>query len=629
MLEQVKSVLAEILEKELGQSHGSLLSLLSPPKQYQHGHLSLPLFSFAKERKQSPQKLGQSLLPKLEEKLSTFTKKIELVGGFLNFHLQPAHLQARLFQSLQATTLAISPNESKRGKGEKGEMRESPLGHSNLGRGKTMVIDYASPNIAKPMNIGHFRATIIGQAIKNLGETQGFKTLGVNHLGDWGTQFGKLAWAFEQWSQEYPLKEKPMESLLQLYTRFHKEAEARPELEALGAKKFQMLEQGDKQVQAIWKKLVDLSLKDYEGLWKLLGVQHDLVQGESFYNPFLPELLKRLEAKKLLKESQGAKVVFLEEGLSPCLIQKSDGASIYAARDLACAIYRREQLHAHLNLYVVGVDQELHFKQVFQVLKKMGYTWVDNCHHIAFGMYRFKDKRMSTRKGQVVLFSEVVEQAILRAKKVLEEREVKLTPKQGDEVARQVGLGALIFNDLVNDRIRNVDFDWEQVLDFRGDNGPYVQYTHVRCLSVLEKFTGKREPLESFESIDLLELTESIESSESTASTASTESSDSFKERERGEKMVILEELLEQQLIFHLLRFQETLTKSFSLYRPNILAQYLLELCHLFSQFYQKHSILKAETSQLKRARILLVGATQRVLQKGMEVLHLPIPKVM
>ena len=629
MLQKIREILAQTLEKELDQSREKFLTLLNIPKQYEHGHLSLPLFSFAKECKENPQKLGQNLAAKLKQQdLSFFIEKVEGLGGFLNFHFQPAYLQKVLFQSLKEASLEKESASEEAGKtplrttrkkreGEHEEPREhkehkehrehrehreykglrhsNRLGHSNIGQGKTMIIDYASPNIAKPMNIGHFRATIIGQALKNLGETQGFKTLGVNHLGDWGTQFGKLAWAFEQWSQDVPLEEKPMESLLQLYTRFHKEAEARPELEVLGAKQFKLLEKGDKKIVALWKKLVDLSLKDYQALWDFLGVKHDLVQGESFYNPLLPDLLKRLTSKGLLKESLGAKVVFLDEGLPPCLIEKSDGASIYAARDLACAIYRREKLQADINLYVVGVDQELHFKQIFQVLKKMGYAWAKSCHHIAFGMYRFKDKRMSTRKGQVVLFSEVVEQAIERAKKVLQERDLRLEGKQEEKVARQVGLGALIFNDLVNDRIRNVDFDWDQVLDFRGDNGPYVQYTHVRCLSVLEKLTGQRKPLEE----------------------------------QNFDSLSPLQEDLEKRLIFHLLQFEETLTKAFSLYRPHILAGYLLDLCHLFSQFYQKHSILKAKDASLKRGRVALVGATQRILQKGMEVLHLPIPKVM
>ena len=619
MLHEIKKALIKVLQEELDQSEEKLLSLLNIPKQYEHGHLSLPLFPFAKEYRQSPQKLGQALAAKLQQKKSSeaFIEKVEEVRGFLNFHFQPAYLQDVLFQALKKATQSGSSggsNGSSSGSSSGGKASKAPskepcqLGHSDGGQGKTMVVDYASPNIAKPMNIGHFRATIIGQALKNLGETQGFKTQGINHLGDWGTQFGKLAWAFEQWSHEVPLKEKPMESLLELYTRFHKEAEKNPELEVLGAKHFKLLEKGDKKVVALWKRLVDLSLKDYQALWDFLGVKHDSIQGESFYNPLLPDLLKRLKSRGLLQESQGAQVVFLEGGFPPCLIQKSDGASIYAARDLACAIYRREKLKADLNLYVVGVDQELHFKQVFQVLKKMGYDWASSCHHISFGMYRFKDKRMSTRKGQVVLFSHVVEQAIERAKKVLEERDLQLEglkeKEELEEVAKQVGLGALIFNDLVNDRVRNVDFDWDQVLDFRGDNGPYVQYTHVRCLSLLEKLTGRREPLDMDE--------QGVKAGAGAL-----------------DSLPLLQETLERLMVFHLLQFQEVLSRAFSLYRPHILAGYLLELCHLFSQFYQKHSILKAENAALRKGRMALVGATQRVLQKGMEVLHLPVPKVM
>jgi arginyl-tRNA synthetase len=451
------------------------------------------------------------------------------------------------------------------------------------------VIDYASPNVAKPMHIGHLRATMIGQAIRNLAESQGYKVIGVNHLGDWGSQFGKLAWAYQNWGYEYDFSKDPMDAMLKMYVRFHEETEKNPQLEEFGAATFKKLEDGDVEIKKIWQMMVDYSLKDYARLLQgTLGVKHDAVIGESFYNDKMENVVQLLQKKGLLKESEGAQVVFFDEkdNMPPCIIKKSDGASIYATRDLAAAIYRHDVLKGDELLYVVGQEQTLHFKQVFKVLEMLGFEWAKNCHHIVFGLYRFKEGKMSTRKGQVIRFEDVINQAVDLVHKMIEEKNPDLENK--DLIAKQVAIGAVIFNDLINDRVKNVEFDWDRILSVEGDSGPYVQYTTVRCKSILRKY-GKAPEAQA-----RLEL-------------ATDE---------------------ERKLTFQLLQFEDILTGAYKQYRPNILAQYLLELCASFSHFYHKCRIL-GEAPDVEVSRIALVAATEKVLIQGMKVLNIEAPEAM
>ena len=414
----------------------------------------------------------------------------------------------------------------------------------------------------------------------------GWKTIGDNHLGDWGVQFGKLAWAFQNWGHEYPFAAEPFASLYQLYVRFHEEAEQNEELNRQGSLTFKKLEEGDPDVTLIWKKFLEISLKEYQRLWDRLGVKHDLVRGESFYNDRLKDVEKRLEKAGLLEESDGAFVVKLEGNTPPCLIRKTDGSSLYATRDLAGAIYRREELKADLNLYVVGVDQNLHFKQIFEVLKKMNYDWWDSCHHISFGMYRFKDGRMSTRKGNVVFLEDVLDKSVDLVKKIIAEKNPDLADK--DHVAEQIGIGAVTFNDLINDRVKNVDFDWERVLDFDGASGPYIQYCVVRCGSLIKKFS---QPI----------------SRKFATTLTSTE---------------------ERELIKLLALYPEVLRKAFAHFKPHFLAQYLVDVCRIFNHFYQKHRVL-GQAPDIAQSRMTLVHSTREVLSSGLVVLNIQIPDAM
>lgn len=573
MLTTIKASLAQKIHavvQELAPAAGigipDIEKNLELPKQIDHGHLAYPVFSLSKQLRQAPPAIAAQLSNKLAGHAEI--EALNPVGGYVNIKFKSEYLQSVLLQSVSGDV--------------------SKLGFSRLGMGKTVVIDYSSPNIAKPMSIGHLRATVIGQAIRNLAETQGYKVIGINHLGDWGTQFGKLVHAYNSYGHEYDFKNDPFGSLFKIYVRFHEEAENNPELEAKGAECFKKLENGDPAIRKIWENFREISIKEYERLYDLLGVKFDLIQGEAFYNDKLDATVEKVKKAGILEESQGAQVVFVGEDKPPCIIRKSDGTSIYATRDLASAIYRHDVLKGDEILYVVGVDQTLHFQQVFEVLKKMGYDWAGNCHHIAFGMYRFKDMgKMSTRRGNVIFMEDVIDRAIEEVKEIIEQKNPNLADKQ--KVAEQVGVGAIVFNDLANDRIKNVDFDWKSVLDFEGDSGPYVQYCVVRCKS-LERKLGRSIKLE---------MPTALNSDE------------------------------EKTLMLMLMTYGETLSNAYRAYKPNIVATYLLALCRAFNHFYHKHSVLQEPDAKIQQSRLALTKATQIVLEKGLAVLGIQAPDQM
>jgi arginyl-tRNA synthetase len=567
MLQNLRDLLTTHYGPILKRDPAQLNKMLESPKQAGHGHLAMPVFAWAKELKKAPPQLAQEFSALMEKDKPAGLKQVTPVSGFVNFTFEDGFVQNLLTEEIL----------KKRG----------AVGHTNAGAGKKLVIDFASPNVAKPMHIGHLRASVIGHAIVNLAKAQGYNVTGLNHLGDWGVQFGKLAWAYMKWGNEYPFETRPFEALYDLYVRFHDEAEKNPEIEGEGSKVFRKLEEGDPQITALWKKFVEISLQDYQRIWDSLGVKHELVRGESFYNDRMKPVEKQLEQKGLLEESDGAMVVRLDdEGMPPCLIRKSDGASLYATRDLASALYRMDELHADLNLYVVGVDQTLHFRQVFAVLKKMGYPWVDKCHHIAFGMYRFKDARISTRKGNAIFLEDVLTKGVELVEEIISKKNPDLANKK--KVAKQVGYGAIIFNDLVNDRVKNVDFDWDRALDFEGDSGPYVQYCGVRCLSLVRKY-GKPVPSA---------FTSELTSNE------------------------------ERELFRALLSYQDVLRSSFNNFKPHILAGYLIDVCHRYSQFYTKCRIL-GEAEAVESSRMTLVQLVYIVLEEGLKVLGIELPEAM
>ena len=572
MLTPIRSRLSAHLAKFFKDKSGA--DLFEIPKELDHGHLSIPVFSLAREMKKAPPVIAKEIANELLTNPIPGVAKVEAVGGYVNFHLN----ELEIFSTLYSET---------RKAGEK-------LGYRRVGEGKTIVIDYSSPNVAKPMHVGHLRATMIGQALRNLAESQGYKVIGLNHLGDWGVQFGKLAYAYKLWGSEYDFKNDAFESLFKLYVRFHQEAEKDPEIEGKGSLTFKKMEDGDPEPLALWRRFVDISLQHFERNWRRLGVKHDLIRGESFYNDRLKGVEELLRAKGLLVESEGAMVVDLsDEKMPPCLILKSDGASLYATRDIASAIYRFDELKADIALYVVGGDQSLHFKQVFSVLRRLGFKWWSQCHHIGFGLYRFKDSelggKMSSRKGQIIRLEDLLNRAVELVK---ERMMAKATGANIDEVAEQVGVGAIVFNDLVNDRVRDVEFDWEQALSFEGDSGPYVQYVHVRCVSILAK-AGRRMPDDI-----------------------------------SGDKLRALESSEERRLVKSLMRYEDVLSQAYQNFKPNILANYLLELCADFNHFYHNHKILGGDAAFVD-SRLALVWITQSVIRSGLKILSIAAPTEM
>jgi len=570
MLTPIKQALAAELSPEMGIDEKKILSLFEIPKELSHGHLSVPVFLLAKEKKKAPPLIAKEISEKLLTKKNPILANVTPAGGYVNFHLDETVLLNSIYNEVSKAVI---------------------IGGNQSAAGKTLLIDYSSPNVAKPMHVGHLRATMIGQALRNLAVTQGYKVVGLNHLGDWGVQFGKLMYAYQKWGSEYPFATEPFESLFKLYVRFHTEAETNPELEKEGSLVFHRLENGDTELLKLWKMFVDISMQDFDRLWARLGVKHELVRGESFYNDRLKPTEKLIEEKGLLVESQGAMVVNLDdEKMPPCLIRKSDGASLYATRDIASAIYRMEELKADLNLYVVGMDQTLHFKQVFSVLRRLGFSWWDKCHHISFGMYRFKDVgKMSSRKGQIIRLEDLLNRAVDIVKKLMHEKNSNL--ENFDQVAEQVAIGAIVFNDLVNDRVRDVDFDWDKALSFEGDSGPYLQYVHVRCESIIDKYRLKY----------------------SAALPA---------------KLVALTSVEERELVKCLMRYEEVLQQSFAHFRPSILAGYLLDVAAAFNRFYHHHKIIGGDES-LAPTRVALVHITQKVIASGLGVLNIAAPRAM
>lgn len=568
MLAQLKESLAAQISTIACVSALDIQKALEVPKNYDHGHLSWPLFNLAKNLKQNPQKLTLEMKLKIENLKLEELLSVEPLGGFLNFKFKPQALAKTLFLNLES-----GPGLSK----------------NKIGNQQTVVIDYSSPNVAKKMHVGHLRGTIIGQAIVNLHRTCGYQVVGLNHLGDWGTQFGKLAWSIEKWGSELGEKLWTIDGLLELYVKFHDESEKNPELEGLASAEFLKLEKGDAKLTAVWKKIIDVSMLDYNRIYQILNVNHDQVIGESFYNQHLQGVVDLLKKKNLLQASEGAQVVMFDEieKLPPCLIQKSDGASLYATRDLASAIFRHDILKGDQLIYIVGAEQTLHFRQVFKVLELCGFSWAKNCHHVSHGLYRFKEGKMSTRKGRVIHLEDVLETAMELITEVMKEKRPELLDQK--PIIQKIAIGAVIFNDLMNDRSKNVEFDWDRAISTEGDSGPYVQYMAVRCKSILKKRSSFAPKSTDFHS----------------------DWNDS-----------------ETKLIYSLLQFQEVVKASCTQFKPNLLAQYLLQVCTEFSHFYHLNRVLE-EPIDIEKRRLSLVFLTQVVLVEGLGLLGIDSPDAM
>lgn len=568
-MQEFKEEIIKALESLVQLGQEEIQQNLSIPPDAGLGDYAFPCFILSKKWKRPPQEISQYLAQEISKKgLGEWIKEVKSAGPYLNFYCNREKLTREILKEIY----------------EKGK----DYGKVEEGGGENVVIDFSAPNIAKPFGIGHLRSTVIGNSLYRLYEALGYNCVGINHLGDWGTQFGKLISAYKRWGDEDSLKEDPIQYLYQLYVSFHQEASGDENLEEEGRHWFKRLEEGEEEAVELWHKFRELSLKEFRRVYRRLDIEFDEEQGESFYNQMLSSTLKRLEEEEIVRESEGALIVDLEPyGLPPALLRKKDGATLYATRDLCAALYRYEKYKFQKLIYVVGVAQSLHFQQLFKILELMGLPWASRCVHVPFGLIKFKEGKMSTRMGNLIFLEDVIDKAIALARDIIEEKNPDLENK--DEVAEMVGIGSVIFGDLSNDRVKDIDFDWDKVLDFSGETSPYIQYAHARICSILRKEGAQ----------------------------ASREADLSLLEREE-----------EQRLISLLARFSEHIKRAAETYKPSTLARYLLDLTSDFNYFYHRCPVLTAEEG-LKEARLILIDGVRQVLVNGLYLLGIKAPSKM
>lgn len=561
-----KNIIAEEISKITNIEINEISKFIEVPKESENGDYAFPCFKLAKTLKKSPNLIADDL--KLNINIpENVIEKIEVVGGYLNFFINKETLATEILSEVTKT---------------------ENYGKSNIGEGKNIVIDYSSPNIAKTFHIGHLRTTVIGASLYNIYKYLGYNVTGINHIGDYGTQFGKLIEGYKRWGSEYNLDENPIEKLTEIYVRISNLCKEDENVLEECRNNFKKLEDGDKECVELWTKFKDLSLKEFQKVYDILGIKFDSWNGEAFYTDKMQEVIDLLQKSGKLIESQGARIIDLEEyGMAPCLIQKSNGSSTYATRDLAAILYRARTYDYDKALYVTSYEQTLHFKQVFQVAKLLGLDkkYTDGLEHISYGMVLLETGKMSTRDGNVVKLEDLLNEAIERAKEIINEKNPKL--KNKDEIAKKVGVGAVVFNDLSNSRVKDEIFNWDRILSFQGETGPYLQYTYVRTKSIIEKAGG----LPSFENID---------------------------------KKYLLEDSA-NKILKILYNFEKTLIQVTEKNEPCILSRYLIDLAKAYSNFYNENQII-TEDKKIQNTMIFLTYATGNVLKIGAKLLGMEMP---
>ncbi len=535
------------------------------------GDYAFPCFKLAKALKKAPVIIASEIKEniKINEEI---IEKIEIVGGYLNFYINKKTLIENVLKEI--------------------ESKNSKYGKSNIGEGKNIVIDYSAPNIAKPFHIGHLRSTVIGGALYNIYKYLGYNVIGINHLGDYGTQFGKMIEGYKLWGKEYDLNENPIEKLTEIYVRINNLCKEDESVLNECRSNFKKLENGDEYCTELWEKFKSLSLKEFQKVYDLLGSSFDSWNGEAFYTDKMPEVIEKLEQSGKLEESEGAKIVDLEKaGIStPIIIEKSNGSSTYATRDLAAILYRVKTYNFDKALYVTSYEQNLHFKQIFETAKLLGIDekYTNSLEHVAFGMVLLKTGKMSTREGNIIKLEELLNEAISRAKAIIEEKNPNLENKE--EIAKKVGIGAVIFNDLSNSRIKDEIFDWDTILNFQGETGPYIQYMYVRTKSILE--TIEKLPLVTEINIEDLKNNEAL------------------------------------KIIKLIYQFESILENVISKNEPSILSRYLINIAQAYSSYYNSNKIL-IEDIKKKNARIYLTYMVGNILEIGANLLGIKMPEKM
>lgn len=559
-----KQVISESLKSKIeDMTIEEIKALLEIPPNKDMGDYAFPCFKLAKIFRKSPNMIAEEIAKEIE--LTDEISKVINLGAYVNFFVNKGQLAKKVINQI------LTEKEN--------------YGKSDFGGGKNVVIDYSSPNIAKPFHIGHIRTTVIGNALYKIYDSQGYNTIRINHLGDYGTQFGKLIVAYKLWGNKEAVEANPIKELLKIYVRFHEETEKNPEIEDEARAWFTKLENGDQEAKDLWQWFRDESLKEFQRVYDLLDIEFDSYAGESFYSDKMSAVIEELKEKGLLEESQGTNIVDLEDkNLPPALIQKNDGSTLYMTRDLAAAMYRKKTYDFAKAIYVVGSQQELHFKQLFSVIEKMGYEWYKDMVHVQFGMVALEEGTMSTRKGRVVFLEDVLHQAIDKTKEIIEEKNPDA--ENIDEIAKEVGVGAVVFQELSNSRIKDYTFSWERTLSFEGETGPYVQYTHARCCAVERKANT--------------EITSDI-------------NFDLLSDEEASDVLKVLE------------TFNKSIMLAMSKNEPHIVTRFVLDLAQAFNKFYHNSPIL-VDDEELRKARLALVECTRQTIENALKLLGMQAP---
>lgn len=554
-----KDIIAKKLEDlDIGLSYDEIYDLIEIPPQDDMGDYSFPCFSLAKIKKQNPAQIASEIKEQIGE-LETF-EKVETLNAYINFYSDKAFIQNQVLNEV------LKEKEN--------------YGKKQIGTGKNVTIDFSAPNIAKPFHIGHIRSTVIGDSIRNIYKALGYNTIGINYIGDYGTQFGVMIAAYKLWGDKEAIDADPINELLKLYVRYNTEAEDDPKMMDAARQEFRNLEEGQEEAVELWQWFKDLSLKEFDRVYDMLDIEFDNYHGESYNAAAEPRVISELKEKNLLVDSEGAQIIDLtDEDLPPAIILKSNGSSAYITRDIATAENRNIEYGFYKNLYVVASQQNLHFQQLRKILKTMGHDYWQDCIHIPFGLVSMKDKTLSTRRGHVIFLEDVLNKAIEKTKEIMADRDADID--NIDETAHIVGIGAVKFQELYNNRIKDYVFNWDNLLNFNGETGPYVQYTYARAKSVLAK-AGKEE----FAELD-------------------------FKNLNTPEEMALIKSIA---------GFEDSLIKAHDKYEPSIVSRQIMEIAKSFNKFYNAHQIM-VEDEDVKNERLALTYAASIVIKEGLALL--------
>ena len=565
----LKEEIAKLISEQVADlTEEEIRGIIETPQDQKMGDYAFPCFRLAKVLRKAPPLIAKDIADAIGD--NDIFSDVQQVNAYVNMFISKEEFVEEVVEEVM----------------EKGD----EYGRSNVGEGKPVIVEFSSPNIAKPFHIGHIRSTVIGNSINLLWDAMGYKVTRINHLGDYGTQFGKMIVAYRHWGNEEDVRREPIKTLLHYYTKFHEEAEKDPSLDDEARETFAKLEQGGKEETELWQWFRDESLKEFKRVYNMLGIEYDSYAGESFYSDKMPAVVQELKDKNLLVESNGAEIVDLEPyGLTPAPILKSDGSTLYITRDLACAKYRKATYDFYKNIYVVASQQNLHFQQLKKILELMGYEWSKDIIHVPFGLVSLEEGTMSTRHGRVVFLEDVLNRAIDETREIIKEKGV--ATDNIEETAKQVGVGAVVFNELSNNRIKDYVFSWKQVLDFNGETGPYVQYTYARCASILRNAGDDAKDLSGFDPSYIT-----------------------------GEAAYTLAK--------EIYALTDVIIEAGEKYEPSILTRHIVDMAQAFNKFYHDEHILTDDKEE-RKAKLALVVAAKTAIKNGLRLLGMEAPERM